>query len=71
MLAVALREGSDFRKSSYSVYKGKCVEARYVDDSIIVRHSVFTETQIQFSTSEWEAFIEGVKAGEFDLVIHQ
>lgn len=68
---MALKEGGDFRKSSYSIYKGKCVEVKYVDGSILVRHSVLTDTQIQFSISEWEAFLEGVKAGEFDLVINQ
>lgn len=68
---MAMTEGGDFRKSSYSSKFGKCVEVKLANGSILVRHSLLTQNQIQFTSSEWEAFLEGVKAGEFDLVKNQ
>lgn len=68
---MAMTDGGGFRKSSYSIKYGKCVEVKFADGSILVRHSVHTQNQVQFTSSEWEAFLEGVKAGEFDLVNNQ
>jgi hypothetical protein len=65
---VALVEHGGFRKSSYSWKAGKCVEVKIANNVITVRHSVNIQTQIEFTSSEWEAFLQGVKDGEFDLV---
>jgi hypothetical protein len=38
------------------------------DHAIAVRHSKTpTEGQLVFNPTEWRAFIEGVRLGEFDL----
>ena len=60
-----------FRKSSASGQfdgNSNCVEVAFVTDAIGVRDSKNrAQTPLQFTHSEWAAFIQGVKAGEFDL----
>ena len=60
-----------FRKSSTSgKFDGNsdCVEVAFVTDAIGVRDSKSRKkSPLQFTRSEWAAFIQGVKAGEFDL----
>lgn len=56
-------------KSSFSNGQGgDCVETRRLPDgSRAVRHSKDPDgPALIFSTSEWDAFVAGVKAGEFD-----
>ncbi|HUC23644.1 MAG TPA: DUF397 domain-containing protein, partial [Streptosporangiaceae bacterium] len=56
-------------KSSYSNGQGgNCVETlRLPDGSRAVRHSKDADGSVLiFTTSEWDAFIKGVKDGEFD-----
>jgi uncharacterized protein DUF397 len=58
-----------FRKSSFSplplVY---CVEVGVRDGLIRVRDSKDRYgDQLTFSAGEWDAFVRGVKAGEFDF----
>lgn len=46
----------------------ECVEVSTVDETWSVRDSKNPEGPIlDFTKEEWEAFITGVKAGEFDL----
>lgn len=57
-----------FKVSSFCDYGG-CVEVGNAPDgSWIVRDAKDPEraTALQFSAGEWEAFVRGVKAGEFD-----
>jgi hypothetical protein len=55
-----------FKKSTHSV-AGDCVEVAG-GDTIRVRHSQRPDAEvIAYSPDEWQAFIDGVKAGEFDL----
>jgi hypothetical protein len=55
-------------KSSASGPNGNCVEVALVDDDVWVRHSKAPgEGALCFTRAEWEAFVVGVKAGEFDL----
>lgn len=56
-------------KSTHSAYNGNCVEAQAENDATIsVRNSRFPEgPELNFTPAEWEAFIAGVKDGEFDL----
>ncbi|SDH05918.1 DUF397 domain-containing protein [Pseudonocardia oroxyli] len=59
---------SPFRISSYSA-NGNCVEVSLGggDDLVAVRHSRRTDDPpLLFNGAEWDAFIAGVKAGEFD-----
>jgi hypothetical protein len=62
-----LREG-DFRKSSFSGDASTCVQIAFRDGVIGVRDSKHPHDGVlTFSTSEWSAFLKGVKAGEFDF----
>ena len=43
-----------------------CVEVAKVDDLYLVRDSKNPDaTALEFTEAEWEAFVEGVAAGEF------
>lgn len=58
--------------STYSDNGGAtCVEAGPLDDGsgrVAVRHSHHPEgTHIVYTRQEWEAFTQGVRAGEFDF----
>lgn len=60
---------ADFKKSTFS-HGGKkvCVQVAIKPEGIGVRDSKdFQKTTLQFTQPEWKAFIDGVKAGEFDL----
>ena len=54
-------------KSSFSSANGQCVEtARLPDDGMAVRDSKSRRTAVLvFTKGEWDAFLAGVKAGEF------
>lgn len=55
-------------KSSLSTYNGNCVEvAGLADDTIRVRDSKNPRGGVlSFTIAEWDAFIGGVRMGEFD-----
>ena len=56
-----------WRKSTYSASNG-CVEVAFVDGQVGVRDSKDREgPALVFTASEWEAFIGGARAGEFEL----
>lgn len=57
-----------WKKSTRSNGSGDCVEtARLADGSHAVRDSKNPNGAIlMFTASEWRAFVEGVKDGEFD-----
>lgn len=58
-----------WRKSSYSNGAGgMCVEVAYVDGGVAVRDSKNPAGAIlRFSGAEWDAFLAGIRDGEFDL----
>jgi hypothetical protein len=58
-----------WKKSTWSNGSGNCVEtARLSDGSWAVRDSKEPGGAVlTFTPSEWSAFVEGVKDGEFDL----
>lgn len=62
-------EDSEFSKASMSQYVwNRCVQVAVRTDTIGVRDSKDQKkTTLVFSPDEWDAFIQGVKAGEFDI----
>jgi hypothetical protein len=57
-----------WKKSSYSAGQGACVAVtQFTDGRVGVKHSINETIPITFTPREWEAFIAGVKASEFDL----
>ena len=60
-------EAARWRKSSYSGNNG-CVEVAFVQGQVAVRDSKDrTGPVLVFTAHEWQAFLRGVGAGEFDL----
>ena len=53
-------------KSSYSGNLN-CVDVTFVDGRVEVRNTRDPQAVLTFTVAEWEAFLLGVKAGEFDL----
>jgi hypothetical protein len=45
---------------------GDCVEVEQVEDAIVVSSTAWPTRQVLLSLAEWDAFIAGVKNGEFD-----
>jgi len=58
--------GARWRKSSYSNPSGNCVEAALLTDGVAVRNSRFPDgPALVFTGAEWDAFLRGVKGGDF------
>jgi hypothetical protein len=56
-----------WRKSTYCS-NGDCVEVAVLDEEVVVRNSKNRHGPIlHFTPIEWEAFLSGVRDGEFDL----
>lgn len=55
-------------KSSFSAYNGSCVEVALLPSGHIgMRHSKHPhDAVLTFTRAEWEAFLLGTEAGEFD-----
>lgn len=47
---------------------GTCVEAAAEYDFVLVRNSEIPLEIVRFTKSEWSAFTNGVKCGDFDAV---
>ncbi len=58
-----------WRKSSRSgPWTDNCVEVAFVGDAIVVRDSKDVDGPVLvFTPSEWDAFVDGAKDGEFDV----
>jgi Domain of unknown function (DUF397) len=58
--------GAAWRKSSRSESNG-CVEVAFLERQIAVRDSKDRSGPVlQFTHGEWEAFLAGIRRGEFD-----
>lgn len=56
-----------WHKGSFSGDAG-CVEVADLDQLIMLRHSKDPDGAVlKFTRTEWAAFVEGVRDGEFDL----
>jgi hypothetical protein len=62
------RSGLDWKKSSLSFSNGNCVEvAGLAGDVVWVRNSRDPRGAVlAFTTAEWDAFVGGVRNGEFN-----
>jgi hypothetical protein len=59
---------SEWRKSTFSNGQGSCVEVRASAAGVAVRDTKHREgPSLGFTPDEWQAFVQGVKQGEFDL----
>ncbi|MEU2256143.1 DUF397 domain-containing protein [Nocardia xishanensis] len=61
--------GAVWRKSSYSGADGNCVEVAFLGGgNVAVRDTKDKGSGpiLAFTPSEWDAFVSGVSAGEFD-----
>ncbi len=62
-------EQPSWRKSSFCA-SGECVEVARSDGSIVVRNSMEPRLrEVRYTPEEWQAFVTGVKAGEFDDLV--
>jgi hypothetical protein len=56
-----------WRTSTFCDHNG-CVEVALLDNQVAVRDAKDKASPVLlFTTREWDAFISGVRAGEFDL----
>lgn len=63
-------DDEDFAKSSWSKNNPKtCVLIAIKPEGVAVRDSKDSDKRtLHFTRDEWDAFVKGVKGGEFDLV---
>lgn len=62
----SLLRAAAWRKSSHSNPSGNCVEAAPLGDRVAVRNSRFPDGHVLvFTGAEWNAFVRGVKDGDF------
>lgn len=65
-IQASMLPGASWHKSSYSGPNGDCVEAAEVPVGVAVRNSRFPDgPALLFTESEWDAFLRGVKGGDF------
>jgi hypothetical protein len=56
-------------KASFSFSNGNCVEVALLPDGgAMVRDSKNRPAVLSFTPAEWDAFLQGAKAGEFDHI---
>jgi Domain of unknown function (DUF397) len=61
-------DGTAWRKSRASGASGNCVEVALTSTGIWVRDTKDRPGPVlRFTELEWDAFLQGVRAGEFDL----
>ncbi|MBA2653817.1 MAG: DUF397 domain-containing protein [Gammaproteobacteria bacterium] len=59
---------ADFKKSTMCTSCSHCVEVANKNDMIAVRDTKDpSQMPLQFNKEEWQAFVAGVKRGEFDF----
>jgi hypothetical protein len=59
--------GAVWRRSQFCA-NGSCVEVAHLDNQIAVRDSKDAQGPVLlFTPVEWQAFLDGVRVGDFDL----
>jgi hypothetical protein len=58
--------GVAYRKSSCSESSQLCVGVAYKKNEVLVVNTNTQDLVLRFTREEWRAFLEGVKANEFD-----
>ena len=59
----------DWRKASYSVNNGQCVETASARTAVLVRDSADSASPvICYSAQGWRSFLADAKAGNFDAI---
>jgi hypothetical protein len=59
-----------WRKSSFSADTGSCIEIAERDEWIFVREGDDPDVVVRTTRRKLRAFLEGVKAGEFDHFVN-
>lgn len=63
-----LAEDQPYRKSTFSPDAGGCVEVGVERGTVRVRDTKNPDgATLTFNALEWDSFVKGVKAGEFDF----
>lgn len=57
----------DFRKSSFCANCANCVGVSIEADAVYVTNTTTPGVVTTFTHAEWQAFVAGVKQGEFDV----
>jgi hypothetical protein len=56
-----------WRKSSFC-QQGECAEVALVNGEVIIRSTRLPAETVSFTVAEWQAFLVGVRAREFDQI---
>jgi hypothetical protein len=60
---------SSWRKSTWSIANGQCIETAALDGRLAVRDSVDKSgPSPTFTVGEWRTFIKSIKNGDFDTI---
>jgi len=54
-----------WRKSSFCT-SGECVEIAKRGETVVLRNSRAPRAEVRYTAEEWHAFVQGLRAGEFD-----
>ena len=58
--------GITFKKSQASLFTKSCVGVGFHEGKVLVLNTKTPAPMVQFTQEEWEAFLVGVKNGEFE-----
>jgi hypothetical protein len=64
LTAVIRRSPPDWRKSSFCA-ANECVEIARMNGSVVLRSSTRPWRTVRYTPQEWQAFVNGLRAGEF------
>jgi hypothetical protein len=60
---------NNFVRSTFCSANASCVEVSSNGNVVRVRNSSENSVVVSFSPAEWATFVDGVKAGEFDVKV--
>ena len=65
-MSIKVINGLSFQTSSYSEEHLRCVGVTKKKGRVLIINTKTKKSPISFSVEEWQAFLQGVKNGEFD-----